>query len=376
MIAGSQWNTLAAQQLVRYVALFELIDDIQTLEDIPVIATRVAMRWKYFANVMSWRLVVPKDGGFYIIDGCQGKAGVVDAPELSPWDAYHYTLQRPCLIRRDEPWQGPEPPTHLRGNTLFEIEVLPLIRGKRCIALLSAAAHHEPFSNLDQRFIRMLGNYFTDRVSDILLRRQATGILINKATRDELTGLLNRGTIIERLGNQLALAKRSQQALSVILADIDWFKTINDSYGHLAGDAVLREVARRLQVQTREGDQIGCYEGNGQIGRYGGEEFLFVLFPCGAEEIPRAAERLRRAIADTPISIGGETPRDLRVTISLGTASTSGQDDIRMEALLKQADDALYLSKASGRNRVTVNAGGAAAQGIEDRLTRYSHHPR
>ena len=103
-----------------------------------------------------------------------------------------------------------------------------------------------------------------------------------------------------------------------------------------------------MQAQTRGGDNLG---------RYGGEEFLFVLFPCSAEEVPKAAERFRRAIADAPISMGGDAPKDLQVTISLGTSSTNGQEDIRLEALLKQADDALYHSKANGRNRVTVSAG-------------------
>lgn len=334
-----------AQQLVRYEALFKLLDDIQTLDDIEVIARHIATRWKYFANVVSWRLVVSRDGGFQVIDGFRGEAQVVDVPELSPWDEHHWKLQRPRLVRLADPPEGPAPPEHLTRKAITEIEVLPFARMGRCIGLLSLAARHEPFSELDNKFIRIFGSHFADRVSDILLRRQATEVLINKATRDALTGLLNRGAIIDRLGNQLALSKRAVKPLSVILADIDFFKMINDSHGHLAGDEVLREVSRRLRARTLSGDNLG---------RYGGEEFLFVLYPCSAEEVVKAAERFRRAIAETPVAIESDVPSGIRVTISLGTSSTSGQEDARMESLLKRADDALYRSKASGRNRVTA----------------------
>ena len=99
------------------------------------------------------------------------------------------------------------------------------------------------------------------------------------------------------------------------------------------------------------------------VGRYGGEEFLFVLYPCGAAEVAKAAERFRRAIAAFPVAIEDDPPKSLNVTISLGASSTSGQEDVRPEASLKQADDALYRSKADGRNRVTASDGRAARHG-------------
>ncbi|MFO1372039.1 MAG: GGDEF domain-containing protein [Candidatus Competibacteraceae bacterium] len=343
----SQWRELIAQQLVRYEALFELLDEIQVLENIALISVRVAMRWKYFANVTSWRLVVPKDSSFQVIDGFRGEAHVADAPELSPWDAHHYTLQRPRLVRMADPLEGPAPPAHLSGKAIFEIETLPFMRGNRCIALLSVAARHEPFSDLDHRFIRIFGSYFADRVSDILLRRQATEILVSKATRDALTGLLNRGAIIERLGSQLALARRGEQSLSVILADIDFFKVINDSHGHLVGDAVLREVSRRLQAQTRGGDNLG---------RYGGEEFLLYSFPV-ARKKPQKQPSASAALLRTLNFNQGRRTKDLHVTISLGTSSTGGQEEVAWRLCSNRPNDALYYSKANGRNRVTVGAG-------------------
>ena len=354
MALESQRAEHLAQQLVRYEALFALLDDIQTLDDIEVIAWRIATRWKYFANATNWRLSVPDDGGFQVIDGFRGEARVADVPALSPWDEHHRKLRIPRLIRMADPWEGPAPPEHLIGKAITEIEVLPFARAGRCIGVLSVAARHQPFSELDKKFVRIFGSYFADRISDILLRRQATEALIDKATRDALTGLLNRGAIIEQLGNQLALSKRFGKPLGVILADIDFFKAINDSYGHLAGDEVLRAVSGRLRAQALSGDSVG---------RYGGEEFLFVLYPCGAAEVAKAAERFRRAIAAFPVAIEDDPPKSLNVTISLGASSTSGQEDVRPEALLKQADDALYRSKADGRNRVTASDGRAARHG-------------
>lgn len=344
---GSKLNEFAAQQLVRYEALFKLLDDIQGVEDIALMSRCVAQQWKYFANVSSWRLTVFKSNGFLCIDGFRGETTLDDIHQPSEWDMHHIALQRPRLIQIDHPWDGPPPPDHLYGKYTTEIQVLPVIRGERWVALLSTSASRQRLSELDKKFIRIFGNHFADRVSDTLYRRQATEDLINRASHDALTGLLNRGAIIEHLNRQLALAKRSVAPLSVILADIDFFKIINDTHGHLAGDTVLHEISVRLQGQTRSGDRIG---------RYGGEEFLFVLYPCGGQEILKIAERYRRAIAEKPFQLAGEKANSgINVTISLGCASTDMDGIAGMETLLKQADNALYRSKAEGRNRVTMN---------------------
>jgi diguanylate cyclase (GGDEF)-like protein len=341
----AQWSDRTVQQLVSYEALFKLIDEIQPLEDIGEISKLVARQWKYFANVACWRLVVPKDVGFLIIDGFRGDARITDALELSPWDAHHLDRRLPRRIRMTDPMEGPEAPEHLAGKAIAEIEVLPFERAGRCIGVLSVAARHEPFTELDNRFIRIFGSHFTDRISDLLLRRRAMEALLNRATRDGLTGLLNRGTIIERLDMLLGLSRRTMEPISVILADIDFFKAVNDNHGHLVGDEVLCKVSQRLQSQTRVADQLG---------RYGGEEFLFVLYPCNSNQASIAAERFRRAVADEPTPIGNDGSNGIRVTISLGTATSVGQAEPGRESLLKRADEALYRSKTSGRNRVTV----------------------
>jgi diguanylate cyclase (GGDEF)-like protein len=341
MINGAHWNELTAQQLVRYEALFKLLDEIQSLENIDQICRLIASRWKYFANVTRWRLVLLKERGFMTIDGLRGEATITECAELSQWDLHFYQLQYPRLLRKDAPYDGPEVPEIFNGNEIIEIQVLPFIRMNTCIGLLSVAARHEPFTDIDNKFIRIFGNYFANRIAEILFRRQATEALMKRATIDSLTNLLNRGQIIERLGNQIAIARHSNEPLSIALADIDHFKKINDTYGHLAGDEVLREISLRLQKQTRTSDFVG---------RYGGEEFLFVFYPCNEEIVLKATERIRAYVAQTPITIGEKDPVEINVTISIGTSSLKQGTEISVETFLARADRALYRSKDNGRN--------------------------
>jgi diguanylate cyclase (GGDEF)-like protein len=345
MSTCSHWNDLTAQQLVRYEALFELLGVLQADDDLLRIAGEVSRRWKYFANVASWRLQLANGRrGYLLLGGARGEGSIEEVGSLPPWEAHHCNTQRPCRLRADALGALPTPPDPLCGRGISEIEVIPFSRDKQCLGILSVAARHVPFTELDNRFIRTFGSYLTDRISDIILRREATAVLFEKATRDALTGLTNRGTLLEHLGKHFALAQRTGECLAVIIADIDHFKHINDLHGHQAGDLALQEVARRLQVATRNGEQVG---------RYGGEEFLFVLYPCSPQQAAYVAERMRATIANTPINLP-DTTEGIPVTISLGTASTFDHEDERIEQLLGRADAALYRSKAAGRNRVST----------------------
>lgn len=344
MTAPLAWTELAVEQLVRYEALFKLLEDIQPLDDLSQIVRRAATQWKYFAAVASWRLVLTQDDRFVVIDAGHDGTRVDHVKDLPPWDRAHWELGRPVLEQAGTTNGRPMPPECLQAQAGTELLVQPFLRAGRCVALLTVAARRQAFSELDKKFIRLFGGHLSDRLSAILLRAKDTQTWIDRATHDRLTGLLNRGAILDHLGNQLALARRTGRAVGVILADIDYFKAINDQHGHLVGDAVLHELAQRLLARARDGNGVG---------RYGGEEFLLVLYPCNPLELAAAAERFRCAVGDSPFAAMGRDGEDLAVTLSLGTVCSEGRSDLPMEALLDQADEALYRSKAAGRNRTT-----------------------
>ncbi|MFL0200400.1 diguanylate cyclase domain-containing protein [Exiguobacterium acetylicum] len=169
--------------------------------------------------------------------------------------------------------------------------------------------------------------------------------LIHRSLHDALTGIPNRRAFDERLEQLLEEAKHHQTPLSLILIDVDAFKSYNDTYGHLKGDECLKEVARVLKRQAR----------HGQVARYGGEEFT-VLLPRGAEETRRIAERIRQDILD--LNIVHERYEPLcRVSVSLGLTSLVPGAETTEKEVIDQADQALYRAKENGRNQIGDMAG-------------------
>lgn len=166
--------------------------------------------------------------------------------------------------------------------------------------------------------------------------------LLEAATRDELTGVFNRNYFKERLRVEWARATRHRTPLSLVFIDADHFKSINDTHGHLAGDAVLRELAARMTGLSREEDLVA---------RYGGEEFVMLLPETDPLGAARLAERVRQLVAESPFPAPSPTgPVELSVTVSLGVAWLV--DGLAEEELLARADQALYAAKQAGRNRV------------------------
>src|SRR5215210_4313254 len=160
-----------------------------------------------------------------------------------------------------------------------------------------------------------------------------------QATHDDLTGVLNRGTILEIVQREVAHVTRKGESAGIVLADLDNFKQVNDTYGHPIGDEVLREASRRLGARMRSYDAIG---------RYGGEEFLMVLPGCGSSCIMDVAERMRVSVSATPI----RTPAgDVTITVSMGVAIIE-KDKAELNELIIAADEALYRAKRAGRDRV------------------------
>jgi diguanylate cyclase (GGDEF)-like protein len=168
--------------------------------------------------------------------------------------------------------------------------------------------------------------------------QESEAALADLARRDRLTGLLNRRALDETLTDALARHERLNEGVAVIAVDVDYFKRINDTHGHAAGDEVLRLVSGRLSASIREIDRAF---------RAGGEEFVVVLSNADRAAAEATAERIRTAVAERPITIAGV---EMAVTISAGVATTA--DSGNAEGLLNAADAALYCAKSTGRNRV------------------------
>ena len=175
-------------------------------------------------------------------------------------------------------------------------------------------------------------------LQDALLEAQAA--LREQATTDSLTKIWNRRTIFEILDRELARATREGSPISLVLSDLDRFKSINDTHGHIAGDAVLCETVNRLRASSRNYDSLG---------RYGGEEFLLILPGCAAAAAECQAQRLRLEIESRPLELPGAT---VNLTCSFGVASLPKGEQADAETLLRIADAALYQAKEQGRNRV------------------------
>jgi len=181
------------------------------------------------------------------------------------------------------------------------------------------------------------------RALDLALKEQE-----RLAVTDGLTGLYNRRFFEEVLRIETDRALRSGQPVSVLVMDLDHFKRVNDSHGHEAGDAVLREVARRLARAARPSDIVA---------RYGGEEFVILLPGAETEALREVAERVRVAMASEPVELPGPARLRLRVTASLGGA-THPTHAARVDDLIRTADRALYAAKGRGRNRVCIGVDG------------------
>lgn len=199
----------------------------------------------------------------------------------------------------------------------------------------------KPFDAQELRMRLRAGWRILDLLDELVRARE---ILREQARKDSLTQLCTRATVLELLMHELDRSQRDSAdrdaPVSVVLADLDHFKHINDTYGHLAGDAVLRETAHRMRDAIRPYDSIG---------RYGGEEFLLVLSNCDTIGAAAIAERLLQAVRKDTIVLAEAT---VSVTLSAGVATSGVIQD--PEALVGAADAALYRAKRGGRNRVEV----------------------
>jgi diguanylate cyclase (GGDEF)-like protein len=197
----------------------------------------------------------------------------------------------------------------------------------------------KPFDANELKVRLRAGRRILDLQTQLMSAQEA---LRDQAARDPLTGIWNRNAIFDVFRKELARSQREGNQISIVMLDIDHFKNLNDTYGHMAGDAVLRDFTRRITSSLRPYDAAG---------RYGGEEFLVVLPGCDLEAASRHAERLRMLISGEPFDTSEGRHS---ATCSLGVASTSGSSPKDTDSLIRAADAALYRAKRNGRNRVEI----------------------
>jgi two-component system cell cycle response regulator len=224
----------------------------------------------------------------------------------------------------------------LRG--IQALKILPLKSGDRVLGTLVAASRRR--GAFDDDVVRVL-EVIALQAAQSLQRAQLFAEVERMAVTDGLTGLHNHRHFQNLLDQRLALARRYGKPLSLLLCDIDHFKTVNDTYGHPVGDTVLRGVAKLLSAQARAVDQLA---------RYGGEEFAVILPETDTSAARALAERIRAAVAAAELRT---TLGPIKVTLSLGVATFPDAADDK-QALIDRADQALYAAKHAGRNRCVV----------------------
>ena len=221
-------------------------------------------------------------------------------------------------------------PEHVRRFTLF------ILVGMIVMALNNVRVLYGLGEMQFAVAFRWVNSFINMGIATLLIQR--IGVLQQRnASTDALTGLLNRHAIYPILHQELARSARYARPFSVILFDIDEFKAINDSFGHLEGDKVLKELAKLVNTMLRKTDYAG---------RWGGEEFLLILPETGIAEARVLAERIREKIEETHFSE--------RYYITASFSAVTHQADLSLEKLLEQADTALYRAKNNGRNQVAV----------------------
>ncbi|HTP89375.1 MAG TPA: diguanylate cyclase [Bryobacteraceae bacterium] len=195
----------------------------------------------------------------------------------------------------------------------------------------------KPFDQHELKVRLRAGTRIIELQSELLAAREA---LREQATRDSLTRLWNRSSILDILQRELSRSLREKRPLGLLLVDLDHFKSVNDTHGHFAGDAVLCEAGRRMYSDLREYDSLG---------RYGGEEFLILLPGCDERATRSSAERIRGHLANHPMVLSDTT---LKITASFGGTCVLPGVSCTAEELIRRADEALYRAKDNGRNRV------------------------
>ena len=303
-----------------------------------------------------------------LIDGATGdpEQANIQAGSVSQTVA---TTARSVLKRTRDDWTEPLLTSRVTGSRdgpeVVSAVYVPLKFGADVIGVLSVQSTSEAAYDADDvELLETCALYLAVRVHDARqegLNRTLAGL----ASRDGLTGVANRRSFDEQLADQWELCAKSGAQLAVVFVDVDYFKAFNDSYGHIAGDACLQQVAQALAACTkRPGDMLA---------RYGGEEFVAVLPATNAADAVLVAERMRAAVEAMAIEHDGSSLG--HVSISAGVAAATASIDGDVVAVVKAADEAAYRAKGDGRNRVAGPEYLSVAPSAERRVrTRHNLH--
>ena len=224
------------------------------------------------------------------------------------------------------------------ASTVPGIQKSDLLRG-----LESGADDYltKPFNLQELRARLQVGQRILDLQNGLIAARDELSF---RATHDSLTGIANRGVVLDAIHREHSRQVREGGTLGIVMVDLDHFKQVNDTYGHQAGDAVLKEVARRMASCVRPYDTVG---------RYGGEEFLVVVASADSVGALALADRICREVASAPVTTDEGA---VRITASCGVAVSDAAKPLDSEELLHAADEALYSAKQQGRNRAVLAA--------------------
>ena len=285
-------------------------------------------RHRLHATLVAWGYEVTS-----VADGAQAlrALAVPDAPSLVilDWTMPEVDGLQVCRAIRD---------TQGSGHYVYAILLTANDRHEDVIQGFASGADDyitKPFNASELRARVRTGARIIELQRQLIAAREQ---LREKAMHDPLTGLLNRGAFFEMFEHEVSRARRLQSPLTLIIADLDHFKRINDRYGHVAGDEVLRETARRLRSSVRLTDAVG---------RYGGEEFVALAVSCGLDEGLKMAERFRQAVSAAPVQTAAGA---IEVTTSIGVTAIADMSEAIQG--FKEADAALYRAKFGGRNRI------------------------
>jgi diguanylate cyclase (GGDEF)-like protein len=269
-------------------------------------------------------------------DEAWGQLKLVDAPRLALLD-WMMPGQNGVDVCRALRKQRPEPYTYILLLTAKDAKE-SVVEG-----LESGADDYltKPFNPQELKARIRVGMRLLELEDNLVQARETMRF---KAMHDTLTGVWNRGAILETMEREVWRSRREGISLGVLILDLDHFKSVNDNYGHPTGDAVLKEITKRMQTDVRPYDAVG---------RYGGEEFLVLLPGCNRDVTRATAERIRKIVSILPVETAAGS---LKITTSIGAVATCDWQQNSPSQILQMVDSALYRAKQEGRDR-TVMAG-------------------